>query len=42
METDSWNRPYQYTVEIKMEFGFLIVSAGLDGKFRTEDDIKSE
>ena len=40
-KTDSWNRPYQYTVN-KNGVGFLIVSAGLDGKFRTEDDIKSE
>ena len=37
---DSWNRPYEYSVS---ENGkrFLIVSAGSDGQFGTEDDIKS-
>ena len=38
---DSWNRPYQYSITENGK-GFLIVSAGLDGKFETEDDIKSE
>ena len=40
-KTDSWNRPYQYSVT---ENGtvFLIVSAGSDGMFKTEDDISSK
>lgn len=38
-ENDSWNRPYQYSVT---KDKFLIVSAGSDGKFETDDDIKSE
>ena len=38
---DSWNRPYQYSVTENGK-GFLIVSAGSDGKFKTKDDIKSE
>ncbi|MEM9075961.1 MAG: type II secretion system protein GspG [Bacteroidota bacterium] len=38
---DSWDRPYQY-YRTESGKGFLIVSAGLDGKFDTEDDIKSE
>ncbi|WP_164731586.1 type II secretion system protein GspG [Flagellimonas beolgyonensis] len=37
---DSWNRPYQYAVTEDGK-GFLIVSAGSDGKFETKDDIKS-
>jgi len=38
-KTDSWNRPYHYSVtEDGIEF--LIVSAGSDGKFDTEDDIE--
>jgi len=40
-KTDSWNRPYQYSVS-KNGIGFQIVSAGADGKFETKDDIKSE
>ena len=36
---DSWNRPYQYELT-EDGTGFLIVSAGSDGKFETEDDIK--
>ncbi|MCR8667843.1 type II secretion system protein GspG [Aestuariibaculum sp. M13] len=38
---DSWNRPYHYFVN---ENGtkFLIISAGSDGNFKTEDDIKSK
>ena len=38
---DAWNRPYKYAIT---ENGkrFLITSAGSDGKFGTEDDIKSE
>lgn len=39
--TDSWNRPYQYSVS-ENEIEFSIVSAGLDGKYETKDDIKSE
>ncbi|WP_255578245.1 type II secretion system protein GspG [Flavobacterium sp. ASW18X] len=38
-KTDSWNRPYQYAVTEDGK-GYLIVSAGSDGKFETEDDIK--
>ena len=40
-KTDSWNRPYHYSVTEDGN-GFSIVSAGSDGKFKTEDDIKSE
>lgn len=38
---DAWNREYKLTIS---ENGkeFLITSAGSDGKFGTEDDIKSE
>ncbi len=38
---DAWNREYQFTI---MGNGkeFLITSAGSDGKFHTEDDIKSK
>jgi len=38
---DAWNREYEFTIT---ENGkrFLITSAGSDGKFGTEDDIKSE
>lgn len=37
---DAWNQPYKYTIT---ENGkeFLIISAGSDGQFGTEDDIKS-
>ncbi len=38
---DSWNRTYKYEIT-KNGKGFLIISAGSDGKFGTEDDIKSE
>lgn len=38
---DSWNRPYKYYLTENGK-SFLIVSAGSDGKFKTEDDIKSE
>lgn len=38
-KTDSWNRPYQYSVT-ESGNGFLIVSSGSDGKFQTKDDIK--
>ena len=38
-KNDSWNRPYLYSVTDK---GFLIISAGADGKFKTDDDITSE
>jgi general secretion pathway protein G len=40
-KTDSWNRPYQYSITENGN-GYLIVSAGSDGKFQTNDDIKSE
>ena len=38
---DAWNREYEFTIT---ENGkrFLIRSAGSDGKFHTDDDIKSE
>lgn len=38
---DAWDRDYTYTVTGNGN-GFLIVSAGSDGKFGTKDDIKSE
>ncbi|MDX1272280.1 type II secretion system protein GspG [Bizionia paragorgiae] len=38
---DAWNREYKFTIT-KNGKGFLITSAGIDGKFGTEDDIKSE
>jgi|TARA_R110002110_G_scaffold208363_2_gene420680 general secretion pathway protein G len=38
---DAWNRPYGFTITENGK-GFLITSAGSDGKFGTEDDIKSE
>jgi len=38
---DAWNREYEFTI-IENGNGFLITSAGFDGKFGTEDDIKSE
>lgn len=38
---DDWNREYEFTI-IENEKKFLITSAGSDGKFGTEDDIKSE
>ena len=38
---DAWNREYEFTI-IENGKRFLITSAGSDGKFGTEDDIKSE
>ncbi|MDO1512365.1 type II secretion system protein GspG [Maribacter confluentis] len=38
---DAWNREYKFTITEKGK-GFLITSAGSDGKFHTEDDIKSK
>ncbi|MGC1630936.1 MAG: type II secretion system protein GspG [Gelidibacter sp.] len=38
---DAWNREYKFTITENGN-GFLITSAGSDGKFQTEDDIKSE
>ena len=38
---DAWNRGYEFKI-IDNGNGFLITSAGSDGKFGTEDDIKSE
>lgn len=38
---DAWNRAYKFEITDNGN-GFLITSAGFDGKFRTEDDIKSE
>jgi len=37
---DAWNRPYKYAITENGK-GFLITSAGYDGQFGTEDDIKS-
>ena len=37
---DAWNREYEFKI-IENGNGFLIISAGSDGKFGTEDDIKS-
>lgn len=38
---DAWNREYEFTITENGK-GFLITSAGSDGKFHTDDDIKSE
>lgn len=38
---DSWNQTYKYAI-MENGKGFLIISAGSDGKFGTEDDIKSK
>ena len=38
---DSWNRLYKYKI-IKNGSNFSLISSGLDGKFGTDDDIKSE
>ncbi|MHA7943908.1 type II secretion system protein GspG [Formosa sp. 3Alg 14/1] len=38
---DAWNREYEFKITENGK-GFLITSAGLDGKFQTEDDIQSE
>ena len=40
-KTDSWDKPYHYSVTENGN-GFLIISAGSDGKFGTKDDIKSK
>ncbi|MCG2420554.1 type II secretion system protein GspG [Aequorivita sp. F47161] len=37
---DAWNREYEFKITENGQ-GFLITSAGSDGKFGTEDDIKS-
>ncbi len=37
---DAWNREYEFKITENRQ-GFLITSAGSDGKFGTEDDIKS-
>ena len=37
---DAWNREYELKI-IENGYEFLITSAGSDGKFGTEDDIKS-
>lgn len=39
-QKDAWNREYQLTI-VENGKRFLIISAGPDGKFGTEDDIKS-
>ncbi|WP_282031906.1 type II secretion system protein GspG [Winogradskyella eximia] len=38
---DAWNREYKFMIT-KNGKGFLITSAGSDGKFGTKDDITSE
>lgn len=38
---DAWKRDYKY-VKTEKPLGFTIISAGLDGKFDTKDDIKFE
>ncbi len=38
---DAWNRPYKFAI-MENGKGFLISSAGSDGQFGTDDDIKSE
>ncbi|QRM90681.1 hypothetical protein FG167_16035 [Lacinutrix sp. WUR7] len=38
---DAWNRSYKYK-KTKNKKGFSIISAGFDGQFETEDDIKLE
>lgn len=38
---DAWDREYKFTISENRK-RFLITSAGSDGKFNTEDDIKSE
>lgn len=40
-EKDAWNRDYKFTITNNGK-GFLIISAGFDGQFNTEDDIKSK
>jgi hypothetical protein len=39
-QTDAWNRAYKFEITNDGN-GYLIISAGSDGKFGTEDDIKS-
>ena len=38
---DAWNQDYEFAITKNGKY-FLITSAGSDGKFHTEDDIKSE
>tara|TARA_R100001369_G_C3205902_1_gene146872 strand:+ start:49 stop:516 length:468 start_codon:yes stop_codon:yes gene_type:complete len=38
---DAWNREYEFTITENGK-GFLITSAGSDGKFGTKNDIKSK
>ncbi|WP_405396459.1 type II secretion system protein GspG [Maribacter sp. Asnod2-G09] len=38
-QTDAWNRAYKFEITNDGK-GYLIISAGSDGKFGTEDDIK--
>lgn len=40
-DKDSWNRPYKYVV-INEGKNYVLLSAGPDGEFETEDDIPSE
>ena len=40
-EKDAWNRAYKLTISENGK-GFLITSAGSEGKFGTEDNIKSD
>jgi len=40
-KNDAWNRAYKFTITENGK-GFLIISAGSDGEFGTEDDVKSE
>ncbi|MDY8135424.1 type II secretion system protein GspG [Aquimarina sp. 2201CG5-10] len=40
-KTDAWNQPYKYIVAVKGD-EFSLISAGSDGNFNTEDDIKSK
>lgn len=37
--TDAWNNPYQYKVDESQQ-SFVVISAGSDGKFGTDDDIQ--
>ncbi len=39
-KTDAWSREYKFTI-LENGKGFIITSAGFDGKFGTEDDIVS-
>lgn len=40
-DNDAWSRPYKYAT-LKDGKEFLLISAGPDGQFETEDDIKAE